>query len=156
ALERGRARRPGAGLRPRARRRGRRPASATMAGRAPPRAPEPHRRLVIGVAGSELTAQERDGRRHDAAAGVILAERTVAPRAQAAARSAAIREAAARASPARAARAGGRGQRFRGGSSESPRLKRTGELYARDPPSALPLAAEPAWLTASEIRASGV
>ena len=48
--------------------------------------------LVIGVAGTELTPQERDWLRHDACAGVILFKRNFASKAQVAELSAAIRE----------------------------------------------------------------
>ena len=51
--------------------------------------------LVIGVAGTELTAQERDWLQHDACAGVILFKRNFASKTQVAELSAAIREAAA-------------------------------------------------------------
>ena len=50
--------------------------------------------LVIGVAGTELTAQERDWLQHDAVAGVILFKRNFASRDQVADLSAAIRAAA--------------------------------------------------------------
>ncbi len=52
--------------------------------------------LVIGVAGTELTAQERDWLQHDAVAGVILFKRNFASREQVAELSAAIRAAAPR------------------------------------------------------------
>ena len=52
--------------------------------------------LVIGVAGTELTAQERDWLQHDACAGVILFKRNVASRAQIGELAAAIRDAAPR------------------------------------------------------------
>ena len=52
--------------------------------------------LVIGVAGTELTAQERDWLQHDACAGVILFTRNFASKAQVAELSQAIREAAPR------------------------------------------------------------
>ena len=39
--------------------------------------------LVIGIAGTELNAQERDWLQHDACAGVILFTRNFASRAQA-------------------------------------------------------------------------
>ena len=50
--------------------------------------------LVIGIAGTELTAQERDWLQDDAVAGVILFKRNFASRAQVAELSAAIRAAA--------------------------------------------------------------
>ncbi|ADV27182.1 glycoside hydrolase family 3 domain protein [Pseudoxanthomonas suwonensis 11-1] len=112
--------------------------------------------LVIGVAGTELTAQERDWLQHDAVAGVILFKRNFASRAQVAELASAIREAAPRPQLVCVDQEGGRVQRFREGYSELPPLQRLGELYARDPQAALALAEEHAWLMASEIRASGV
>src|SRR5690606_24722691 len=124
--------------------------------RASPRALEFPRMLVIGVAGTELTAQERDWLQHDAVAGVILFKRNFASRAQVAELASAIREAAPRPQLVCVDQEGGRVQRFREGYSELPPLQRLGELYARDPQAALALAEEHAWLMASEIRASGV
>jgi len=112
--------------------------------------------LVIGVAGTELTAQERDWLQHDAVAGVILFKRNFASRAQVAELSAAIREAAPRPQLLCVDQEGGRVQRFREGYSDLPPLQRIGELYAADPQAALALAEEHAWLMASEVQASGV
>jgi len=112
--------------------------------------------LVIGVAGTELTAQERDWLQHDAVAGVILFKRNFASRAQVAELAAAIREAAPRPQLVCVDQEGGRVQRFREGYSELPPLQRLGEPYAHDPQAALALAEEHAWLMASEIHASGV
>ena len=112
--------------------------------------------LVIGVAGTELTAQERDWLQHDAVAGVILFKRKFASRDQEADLSAAIRAAAPRPQLVCVDQEGGRVQRFRDGYSDLPPLQRFGELYAGDPQAALALAEEHAWLMASEVRASGV
>ncbi|MES5814406.1 beta-N-acetylhexosaminidase [Pseudoxanthomonas sp. Soil82] len=112
--------------------------------------------LVIGVAGTELTAQERDWLQHDAVAGVILFKRNFASRDQVADLSAAIRAAAPRPQLVCVDQEGGRVQRFRDGYSDLPPLQRFGELYAGDPQAALALAEEHAWLMASEVRASGV
>ena len=112
--------------------------------------------LVIGIAGTELNAQERDWLQHDACAGVILFTRNFASRAQVAELSAAIREAAPRPQLICVDQEGGRVQRFRAGYSALPSLEGFGRLYARDPIAALELAQEHAWLMASEVRASGV
>src|SRR5690606_20060526 len=90
--------------------------------RASPRALEFPRMLVIGVAGTELTAQERDWLQHDAVAGVILFKRNFASRAQVAELAAAIREAAPRPQLVCVDQEGGRVQRFREGYSELPPL----------------------------------
>jgi len=112
--------------------------------------------LVIGVAGTELSAQERDWLRHDACAGVILFKRNFASKTQVAELSAAIREAAPRPQLICVDQEGGRVQRFQDGYSALPPLEGFGQLYAADPVRALALAEEHAWLMASEIRATGV
>jgi len=112
--------------------------------------------LVIGVAGTELTAQERDWLQHDACAGVILFTRNFASRAQVAELSAAIRAAAPRPQLLCVDQEGGRVQRFRDGYSALPALEGFGRLYAADPATALERARQHAWLMASEVCASGV
>ncbi len=112
--------------------------------------------LVIGVAGTELSAQERDWLQHDACAGVILFKRNFASKAQVAELSAAIRQAAPRPQLICVDQEGGRVQRFQDGYSALPPLEGFGALYAADPTHALALAESHAWLMASEIRASGV
>jgi beta-N-acetylhexosaminidase len=112
--------------------------------------------LVIGVAGTELTAQERDWLQHDACAGVILFKRNFVSKAQVAELSAAIREAAARPQLLCVDQEGGRVQRFQDGYSALPPLEAFGRLYDRDHARALALAEEHAWLMASEVRATGV
>ena len=112
--------------------------------------------LVIGVAGTRLTAQERDWLQHDACAGVILFTRNFASRAQVAELTQAIREAAPRPQLVCVDQEGGRVQRFREGYSALPPLDTFGRDYARDREGALARAREHAWLMASEIRATGV
>jgi beta-N-acetylhexosaminidase len=112
--------------------------------------------LVIGVAGTELTAQERDWLQHDACAGVILFKRNFVSKTQVAELSAAIREAAARPQLLCVDQEGGRVQRFQDGYSALPPLEAFGRLYDRDRARALALAEEHAWLMASEVRATGV
>ncbi|MBX3713874.1 MAG: beta-N-acetylhexosaminidase [Lysobacter sp.] len=112
--------------------------------------------LVIGVAGTELTAQERDWLQHDACAGVILFKRNFVSKAQVAELSAAIREAAARPQLLCVDQEGGRVQRFQDGYSALPPLEAFGRLYDRDRARAIALAEEHAWLMASEVRATGV
>lgn len=112
--------------------------------------------LVIGIAGTELNAHERDWLQHDACAGVILFARNFASKAQAGELSAAIRAAAPRPQLVCVDQEGGRVQRFRDGYSALPSLAGFGRLYADDPDAALALAEQHAWLMASEIAASGV
>lgn len=112
--------------------------------------------LVIGVAGTELTAQERDWLQHDACAGVILFSRNFASKQQVQELSQAIREAAPRPQLVCVDQEGGRVQRFRDGYSALPPLEHFNALFAQDQAAALQLAQEHAWLMASEVRASGV
>ena len=112
--------------------------------------------LIIGIAGTELNARERDWLQHDACAGVILFARNFVSRQQVAELSHAIRESAPRPLLICVDQEGGRVQRFREGYSALPSLDSFGRMYAADPVAALGLAQEHAWLMASEIRASGV
>lgn len=112
--------------------------------------------LVIGIAGRELTAQERDWLQHPACAGVILFTRNFASSAQVADLTQAIRDAAPRPQLICVDQEGGRVQRFREGYFELPALEHFGRLYAADPAAALRMAEEHAWLMASEIRATGI
>ena len=112
--------------------------------------------LVIGIAGTQLAANERDWLQHPACAGVILFTRNFASKTQAAELSQAIREAAPRPQLICVDQEGGRVQRFREGYAELPPLENFGRLYRQDPAAALQLAQDHAWLMASEIRATGV
>jgi len=112
--------------------------------------------LVIGISGTELTAQERDWLQNDAVAGVILFTRNFASREQVVELCGAIRAASPRPQLITVDQEGGRVQRFRTGYSALPSLDGFGALYARDQEAALKLAEEHAWLMASEVRASGV
>ena len=112
--------------------------------------------LVIGVAGTELTPQERDWLQHPACAGVILFARNFASKAQVAELSQAIRQAAPRPQLICVDQEGGRVQRFRDGYSALPSLEGFCRAYAADREAALELARQHAWVMASEVRASGV
>lgn len=112
--------------------------------------------LLIGVAGHELTARERDLLQHPACAGVTLFARNFASRAQVAELSQAIREAARRPLLVCVDQEGGRVQRFREGYTPLPALHGFEALHQRDAAAALALAREHAWLMASEMRASGI
>ena len=112
--------------------------------------------LVIVVAVTELTAQERDWLQHDACSCVILFGRYFASRTQVAELSQAIREAAPRPQLICVDQEGGRVQRFREGYSALPSLDQFGRLSGADPDGAIALAKEHAWVMASEVRASGV
>jgi beta-N-acetylhexosaminidase len=112
--------------------------------------------LIIGIAGTELSAQERDWLQHPSVAGVILFKRNFASREQVTGLAAAIRAAAPRPQLLCVDQEGGPVQRFRDGFSKLPALAPFGPLFDRDPAAALRLAHEHAWLMASEIRAIGI
>lgn len=112
--------------------------------------------LMIGIAGTVLSAQERDWLQHPACAGVVLFARNFESRAQLVALTAAIRAAAPRPVLIAVDQEGGRVQRFREGFSALPALHGFEALYQRDADAALRLAREHAWLMASEMRASGI
>ena len=101
--------------------------------------------LVIGVAGTELTAQERDWLQHDTVAGTILFKRNFASRQQVAELAAAIRAATPRPHLVCVDQEGGRVQRFREGYSALPPLQHFDEIHRLDPDAALALAEEHAW-----------
>ena len=109
--------------------------------------------LVIGIAGKELGADEREWLQHPACVGVILFTRNFASRQQVIELTAAIRAAAPRPQLLCVDQEGGPVQRFREGFFRLPPLARFGQLHARNPHDALTLAREHAWLMASEIRA---
>ena len=112
--------------------------------------------LVIGLAGTELQAIERDWLQHPAVAGVILFARNFASRDQVQQLCAAIRDASPRPLLICVDQEGGRVQRFREGYSALPPLQDVAAGYADDPQATLAAVGEHAWLMASEIRASGL
>ena len=89
--------------------------------------------LIFGIAGTELTAQERDWLQHPQAAGVILFKRNFASRQQVTDLAAAIREAAPRPQLLCVDQEGGRVQRFIEGFTKLPALAPFGSLHDRDP-----------------------
>ncbi len=107
--------------------------------------------LIIGVAGTELTEQERDWLQHPACGGVILFARNFESRDQVIELTRAIRAAAPQPQLICVDQEGGRVQRFREGFSALPPL----EVFASRPDDTA-AAADHAWLMASEIRALGM
>jgi beta-N-acetylhexosaminidase len=113
--------------------------------------------LLIGLAGTELSARERNWLVAPGVAGVILFARNFADRDQLTALTAAIREAGGEHLLIAVDQEGGPVQRFRdGGFTRLPALASIGKVYADDPDEAVRLAEEHAWVMASELRASGV
>jgi len=112
--------------------------------------------LLIGLAGTELTARECDWLQHEACAGVVLFARNVASRQQIGELCASIRARARLPQLICVDQEGGRVQRFRDGFTDLPALDQFGQLYAQDPATALQQAEQHAWQMASEVRAAGV
>ncbi len=112
--------------------------------------------LIIGIAGTALTAQERDWLVHPAISGVILFTRNFASRQQVTDLVAACRAAAPRPILLCVDQEGGPVQRFRDGFSALPRLSLFGERLLQRGDAALADAEQHAWLMASEIRALGI
>ena len=112
--------------------------------------------LIIGLAGQTLTDADRARLAAPQVSGVIVFTRNYANHDQLVALVDDIR--AERADPFLVCvdQEGGPVQRFRDGFARLPALARLGELYARDPRSAIARTEEHAWLMASEMRAIGV
>jgi beta-N-acetylhexosaminidase len=111
---------------------------------------------MLDVAGTGLTAEDREVLRHPLVGGVILFTRNYRDPAQLAALTAEIH--ALRAPPLLIAvdHEGGRVQRFRDGFTHLPSVTGLGVCHDRDRVRALHLAERSGWLMAAELRAAGV
>jgi beta-N-acetylhexosaminidase len=112
--------------------------------------------LMIGIAGLELAAHERDWLTAPGVGGVLLFGRNFASREQVTALIESIREIAGDDVLVAVDQEGGPVQRFREGFTRLPPLAAIGKVYDRDPDDAIRLAEEHAWVMASEMRAIGV
>jgi beta-N-acetylhexosaminidase len=112
--------------------------------------------LMIDLAGTQLTAEERDLLRHPLVGGVILFSRNYENPAQLSQLVAEVH--AARSPPLIVAvdQEGGRVQRFREGFSRLPPARRIGHEYDLDPKAGVALARSMGYLMAAELRAHGV
>jgi beta-N-acetylhexosaminidase len=113
--------------------------------------------VMVDVAGTTLTASERNRLRHPLVGGVILFARNYRDRAQLTALAHSIH--AARDEPLLIAvdQEGGRVQRFRtDGFTELPAMRVLGEQWLQDPLAAMRLATEVGLVLAAELRACGV
>ncbi|MDE1923524.1 MAG: beta-N-acetylhexosaminidase, partial [Gammaproteobacteria bacterium] len=112
--------------------------------------------LMVDVAGTELSASDRDVLAHPLVGSVILFSRNYREPAQLAALTASIK--ALRTPPLLIAvdHEGGRVQRFREGFTRLPPAHLLGRGYAADRRAALALAETSGWLMAAELRATGV
>jgi beta-N-acetylhexosaminidase len=112
--------------------------------------------LMIGVAGTALTAQEAGWLARPCVAGVLLFARNFTSRAQLSELCAAIHAAGGEQLLIAVDQEGGPVQRFRDGFTRLPALAAIGAVYDSDPAEAVRLAEDHAWVMASELRASGV
>ena len=112
--------------------------------------------LMLDVAGTALSEEERTLLRRPAVGGVILFSRNFISPEQV---TTLVAEIHALRSPrllVAVDQEGGRVQRFRDGFTRLPPLRRLGEQYDRDPRRALQLAEVSGWLMAAELRAVGI
>ena len=112
--------------------------------------------VMIDLACTELSAEEREVLQHPLVGGVILFTRNYASLAQLQALVQAIHRIRQPRLLVAVDQEGGRVQRFREGFTRLPAVSRLGELYATDPRHARHCAETTGWLMASELRAVGV
>ncbi|TVQ92128.1 MAG: beta-N-acetylhexosaminidase, partial [Chromatiaceae bacterium] len=112
--------------------------------------------VLIDIAGTNLSAEDRDLLRHPAVGGLVLFSRNFSDPAQLAALTAAVH--ALRQPPLLITvdQEGGRVQRFRNGFMRLPPAARFGDWFACDPAAAVAGARAVGWLMASELLAVGV
>lgn len=112
--------------------------------------------LIVGVAGTELTADERSRLRHPAVGGVLLFARNYQSPAQLRELVAAIHNVRAAPPVVAVDQEGGRVQRFRTGFTRLPPMGALGHWYDADPATAETAAEWVGWLTAAELKWAGV
>ena len=112
--------------------------------------------VMLDVAGTELTAEERERLKHPLVGGVILFSRNYQSPEQVAALVAEIHHAREPQILVAVDHEGGRVQRFREGFSRLPPVRRLGEIYDENRKRAKRLAHTAGWLMAAELRAVGV
>ena len=112
--------------------------------------------LMIDVAGTALTAEDRDVLAHPLVGSVILFTRNYADPDQLQALVADIRAVRSPALLVAVDHEGGRVQRFRPGFTVLPPVRRIGQAFDQDRQEGLQLAREHGWLMAAELLASGL
>ncbi|WP_295445889.1 beta-N-acetylhexosaminidase [uncultured Thiodictyon sp.] len=112
--------------------------------------------IMVDLAGTELTPEDRDLLRHPAVGGVILFARNYVSRDQLTALTAAIHDLREPRLLIGVDQEGGRVQRFRDGFTRLPPAGRFGALYAQDPRRAIAACTAVAWLMAAELLVAGV
>lgn len=111
---------------------------------------------MIDVAGTELTAEDREVLKHPLVGGVILFTRNYRDPAQLEALVSAIHAARTPSLIVAVDQEGGRVQRFRSGFSVLPPVRRIGQEFDLETRAGLDLARRMGWLMAAELRAAGV
>jgi beta-N-acetylhexosaminidase len=112
--------------------------------------------IMLDLAGTELTAEDRELLRHPAVGGAILFARNYASPEQLAALAADIHRLREPRLLIGVDQEGGRVQRFRDGFTRLPPAGRFGALHTKDPKRACAACADVAWLMAAELLAVGV
>lgn len=112
--------------------------------------------VMIDIAGTALSADDRRRLRHPQVGGVILFTRNYESPAQIAALVAELHALRDPRLLIAVDQEGGRVQRFRDGFTRLPPVGELGQLYDRDPARARALATQTGWLMAAELRAVGV
>jgi len=112
--------------------------------------------LMVDVAGTELTAADRELLRHPLVGSVILFSRNYVDRAQLRALIEAIHAVRTPGLLIAVDQEGGRVQRFREGFSALPPLRRIGQAYDANPQQGLAMARALGWLMAAELLACNV
>ncbi|MEZ5537477.1 MAG: beta-N-acetylhexosaminidase [Thiolinea sp.] len=112
--------------------------------------------VMLDLAGTELTAEDRELLQHPAVGGLIYFSRNFESAEQITALSSAIREAAGRPILLAVDHEGGRVQRFREQFTRLPPIASLGRNYDADPLQARQRAHKAGWLMAAEVRAVGI
>jgi beta-N-acetylhexosaminidase len=112
--------------------------------------------IMVDLAGTELTPEDRDLLRHPAVGGVILFSRNFSSLGQLTGLTAGIYALRTPHLLIGVDQEGGRVQRFRAGFTRLPAAGRFGGLYDRDPRHACAACSAVAWLMAAELRVAGV
>lgn len=112
--------------------------------------------LMLDLAGTELTAEEKELLQHPMVGGLIFFTRNYHDAEQITELVTAIRKAATNDILIAVDHEGGRVQRFRDNFTELPAVSTLGKLYEDNPAESLQLAQQHGWLMASEVKSVGI
>ena len=116
----------------------------------------PYSPLMLDLAGTELTAEEKELLQHPMVGGLIFFTRNYHDAEQITALVTAIRKAATNDILIAVDHEGGRVQRFRDDFTELPAVATLGKRYEDNPAESLQLAQQHGWLMASEVKSVGI